>query len=156
MLAVLRTAVEITILRPDGTYDTILLSSAAAEIVGDVLAKLAVSDEVILLGGEDEVSPEDAAAILGISRPLVRRRMDAGVLPFRRVGAHRRLRLADVLDLKRAGSADQGSTRSAEGGYGGIGGAWPLKTTCGRYRSSSMTPISFTPFIFGICLSNSR
>jgi hypothetical protein len=27
--------------------------------------------------------------------------MDSGVLPFRRVGAHRRLRLADVLEVKR-------------------------------------------------------
>jgi hypothetical protein len=27
--------------------------------------------------------------------------MDAGVLPFRRVGAHRRLRLSDVLELER-------------------------------------------------------
>ena len=93
--------VEMIILHPDGTRETVALSAAAAGIVGDVLAKLAVADEVALLAGDDEVSPEDAAVILGMSRPLVRRRMDAGVLPFRRVGAHRRLRLSDVLDLKR-------------------------------------------------------
>jgi hypothetical protein len=27
--------------------------------------------------------------------------MQAGILPFRRVGSHRRLRLSDVLELKR-------------------------------------------------------
>jgi len=93
--------VEMIILHPDGGRETVTLSTAAAGIVGDVLAKLAVADEIALLAGYDEVSPEDAAVILGMSRPLVRRRMDAGVLPFRRVGAHRRLRLSDVLDLKR-------------------------------------------------------
>jgi excisionase family DNA binding protein len=56
---------------------------------------------VALLADDAEVSPGDAAAILGISRPLVRRRMDAGVLPFRRVGTHRRLRRSAVLDLQR-------------------------------------------------------
>jgi excisionase family DNA binding protein len=69
--------------------------------MGEILAKLSEADQVALLANDAELSPEDAAAILGISRPLARRRMDAGVLPFRRVGAHRRLRLADVLDLKR-------------------------------------------------------
>ena len=93
--------IEVSILHPDGERETVILSAATAGIVGDVLAKLAVADEVALLACDDEVSPEDAALILGISRPLVRRRMNAGVLPFRRVGAHRRLRLADVLELKR-------------------------------------------------------
>jgi excisionase family DNA binding protein len=65
------------------------------------LKKISEADQVALLADDAEVSPEDAAAILGISGPLVRRRMDAGVLPFRRVGARRRLRLSDVLDLKR-------------------------------------------------------
>jgi len=49
---------------------------------------------------DQELSPNDAAVILGISRPLVVRRMDPGDLPFRYVGKHRRARLTDVLALK--------------------------------------------------------
>lgn len=49
---------------------------------------------------EQEISPNDAASILGISRPLVVHRMDIGDLPFRYVGKHRRSKLKDVLALK--------------------------------------------------------
>jgi excisionase family DNA binding protein len=87
--------------RPDGTREQIEMLAAAVRIIGDILATLSQTQEVALLADDAEVSPEDAATILGISRPLVQRRMDAGVVPFRRVGAHRRLRLSDVLDLKR-------------------------------------------------------
>jgi excisionase family DNA binding protein len=94
--------IEVTITHADGTRQAAVLSPAAAEIIGDLLATLSVTEQVTLLADDAEVSPEDAAAILGISRPLVRRRMDSGRLPFRRVGSHRRLRLSDVLELKRA------------------------------------------------------
>jgi excisionase family DNA binding protein len=93
--------VEICVIRSDGTRESVALPSAAVQMIGDMLQKIAEADQVALLAEDAEISPEDAAAILGISRPLVRRRMDAGLLPFRRVGAHRRLRLSDVLDLKR-------------------------------------------------------
>jgi excisionase family DNA binding protein len=93
--------VEVLIVHPDGSREAVAVPAAAAVIVGDILAKLSEADQVALLADDAEVSPEDAATILGISRPLVRRRMDAGVLPFRRIGTHRRLRLSDVLDLKR-------------------------------------------------------
>ncbi|WP_428395924.1 helix-turn-helix domain-containing protein [Lichenicoccus sp.] len=53
-----------------------------------------------MLADDAEVTPEDAASILGISRPLIRRRMDVGLLPFRRVGSHRRIRLTEVLALR--------------------------------------------------------
>ncbi|WP_246318935.1 hypothetical protein [Peteryoungia desertarenae] len=46
------------------------------------------------------MSPTEASAILGISRPLVVLRMDSSDLPFRYVGKHRRTRLKDVLELK--------------------------------------------------------
>ena len=47
-----------------------------------------------------ELSPADAGRILGISRPIVARKMDAGELPFRYEGKHRRCTLEDVLKLK--------------------------------------------------------
>jgi len=93
--------VEVSIVHTDGTRETAAISAAAAGIIEDVLDKVSEAGQVTLLAENAEVSPEDAAAILGFSRPLVRLRMDAGVLPFRRVGAHRRIRLSDVLELKR-------------------------------------------------------
>jgi excisionase family DNA binding protein len=92
--------VEVLVVHSDGTREAIAMPPAAVGILGDILAKLSQVDQVALLADDAEVSPEDASVILGISRPLVRRHMDAGLLPFRRVGAHRRLRLSDLLDLK--------------------------------------------------------
>lgn len=68
--------------------------------MADLLEATAGGGEVALLAEDAEISPEEAATILGISRPLVRRRTDRGELPFRRVGAHRRIRVSDVLALR--------------------------------------------------------
>ena len=89
------------LVHPDGTRETIEVSAAVTGIIADLLEKASASDAVALLTDDAEISPEDAATILGVSRPLVRRRMEVGDLPFRRVGAHRRIRLADVLEAKR-------------------------------------------------------
>jgi excisionase family DNA binding protein len=93
--------VEVLVVHADGSRDAVALPKSAAEMIGMLLREASTSGEVAVLAEVSEISPEDAASILGISRPLVRRRMDAGILPFRRVGAHRRLRLIDVLDLSR-------------------------------------------------------
>lgn len=96
-----RDQVEVSVVHPDGTRDTIRMPKAAVTVIRDVLAKLVDSERVAVLREDEELSPEQAAAILGISRPLVVRRMDSGRLPFRYVGAHRRCRFSDVLKLRR-------------------------------------------------------
>ena len=96
-----RDQVEFSVVRPDGTRDSVRIPKAAVAIIRDVLAKLVASERVALLREDEELSPEQAATILGISRPLVVRRMDGGRLPFRYVGAHRRCRLSDVLKRRR-------------------------------------------------------
>ena len=92
--------VEVLLVHPDGSRESVEISATAIGLIADLLEKASASDEVALLTDDAEISPENAAAILGVSRPLVRRRMDVGDLPFRRVGAHRRIRLADVLEIR--------------------------------------------------------
>jgi hypothetical protein len=68
--------------------------------VESLLTRLASGERVAVLAEDQELSPTEASAILGISRPLVVLRMGRGDLPFRYVGKHRRALLRDVLALK--------------------------------------------------------
>ena len=100
----LRTAVkaQLRTTQSDGTEQALTLPASLLPALTALLQRLAGPEPLTILAEETEISPEDAATILGISRPLVRRRMDVGLLPFRRVGSHHRLRLADVLALRQA------------------------------------------------------
>lgn len=80
--------------------DALPLPQKAADLVTDLLSRLARGERVVILGEDQEVTPNEASRILGLSRPLVVRRMEVGELPFRCVGKHRRMKLKDVLSLK--------------------------------------------------------
>jgi excisionase family DNA binding protein len=45
---------------------------------------------------DSEVSTEQAAAILNVSRPFVVKLLQTGAITFRKVGSHRRILLRDV------------------------------------------------------------
>lgn len=92
--------VELHIRRRDGQDETLALPPAAISAVEALLTSLASGERVAVLTEDQELSPTEASAILGISRPLVVLRMDRGDLPFRYVGKHRRALLRDVLTLK--------------------------------------------------------
>jgi excisionase family DNA binding protein len=69
-------------------------------LLESALGHILQGERVAILAEDQELSPNDAADILGISRPLVVHWMDIGDLPFRYVGKHRRTELKDVLALK--------------------------------------------------------
>jgi|TARA_A100001391_G_scaffold65878_5_gene41514 hypothetical protein len=91
---------ELRVRRRDGDEQTLSLPPAAVSLVETLLARLFSGERVALLTEDQELSPTEASAILGVSRPLVVHRMDIGDLPFRYVGKHRRALLKDVLALK--------------------------------------------------------
>ena len=84
----------------DGETVTAEMPVALLSAMQSVLATLASAGEAFVFKPADEVSPERAAEVLGISRVIVDQRMDTGRLPFRQVGMHRMIRAADVVELK--------------------------------------------------------
>jgi excisionase family DNA binding protein len=93
--------------RQDGREHVLILPEGAVRAVSTLLTSLIEGDRVAVLAEDQELTPAEAAEILGMSRPMVVLRMDRGDLPFRMVGSHRRVRLADVLKLQAAGEARQ-------------------------------------------------
>jgi excisionase family DNA binding protein len=75
---------------------TVLLSRQALERIAGWLDAEASGHTVVVTQGLQEVSPSEAAAMLGMSRAQVRKLMDKGRLPFRMVGSHHRIR-ADAI-----------------------------------------------------------
>lgn len=75
----------------------ISLPTLALGLVTEVVEHLAAGCSVTVLSGEEEISPREAAELLGVSRPFASRLFDEGQIPSRRVGTHRRAFVEDVL-----------------------------------------------------------
>lgn len=100
---------ELHVRHEGGREHTLSIPPSAAAAVEALLAHMLRGERVAVLAEDQELSPTEASAILGISRPLVVLRMDRGDLPFRYVGKHRRSLLKDVLALKARLDARQAS-----------------------------------------------
>lgn len=98
---------EVLIRQESGVDLRVELPAVVSEAIQTLLEHLVNGQRVAILAEDQEISPNDAAEILGVSRPLVVHRMDVGDLPFRYVGKHRRAKLKDVLTLKARLDAQQ-------------------------------------------------
>jgi excisionase family DNA binding protein len=76
------------------------LPEALVEVLAAAAAGLAQGCAVTLTRHEQTVTTQEAADLLGISRPTLVRLLDAGVLPYDQPARHRRLLLRDVLAFR--------------------------------------------------------
>lgn len=91
-----------------GTTDKPLtLPPHVANLVREMLQRLAEGRDVQLEPTSDEMTPTEAAAYLNVSRPHVVKLLDEGKIPFRMVGTHRRIPTADLVTYKRVTRARQ-------------------------------------------------
>lgn len=80
----------------EGDDERIGLPLAIARKVEMVLAAYADGQSPSVLAPEDDLTTQEAADLLGLSRPTVVKMMDAGRLPYQKPGTHRRVRRADL------------------------------------------------------------
>ena len=83
-------------LAEDGDEVSVSLSRETAEMVARMIDAQSKGQQVVITHGLQEVSPAEAASMMGMSRPQVRKLMERGALPFRMVGSHHRIAVEDV------------------------------------------------------------
>jgi excisionase family DNA binding protein len=71
-------------------------------LIADLLGAMAQGKAVTVVPKELDVTTQEAAMFLNVSRPYFVRLLDQGKLPFHKVGTHRRVRFEDVVKYKEA------------------------------------------------------
>jgi excisionase family DNA binding protein len=83
------------------------LPASAMELLRRLVHLLAAGHAVTVVALERELTPRQAAEILGVSRPYLVRLLDRGDIPWTRTGTHRRVRLEDLLAYKQRRDAER-------------------------------------------------
>ena len=81
---------------------TIKLPAAAVQLLLAILEDMASGRAVTLVPHNAELTTQQAADFLNVSRPFLIQLLQQKKLPFRRVGTHRRIRFEDVAAFKEA------------------------------------------------------
>lgn len=83
-----------------GSTKAVELPPLAVRILVDALVHLAKGNAVAVVPIGEVLSTQQAADLLGVSRPFLVELLESGRVPFHKVGTHRRVRLQDVTRLR--------------------------------------------------------
>jgi excisionase family DNA binding protein len=90
-------AASITLTTDTGEHPTVEVPPAALKLIGQLLGAMGEGRSIVLMPTEQEFTTVEAANFLNVSRPFVIKEIEAGRLPHRKVGSHRRIAVDDLL-----------------------------------------------------------
>lgn len=88
-------------IRISDTNEEVKLPAPAVRLLVEMLSELAQGNAVTVVPIHAELSTQQAAEIIGVSRPFLVKLLEEGKLPYRKVGTHRRVLFKDLMAYKR-------------------------------------------------------
>lgn len=111
-------------LKVDDEPDTVVLPAGAVRLLMDILGQIAQGNAVTLVPIHAELTTQQAADLMNVSRPYLIKLLEAGELGYHMVGSHRRIKAEDLfaykdkLQAKSAAAQDEMARLSQDLGFG--------------------------------------
>ncbi len=97
-----------------------MIPSVAYELLIDILSQISQGNAVTIVPVQAELSTQQAANLLNVSRPYLIKLLESGEIPYFKVGKHRRILAQDLyqhkagIDASRSQSLDELTALSEE------------------------------------------
>ena len=98
---------KLRILEEDGSEQILEIPSIAYKLLIDILSQMAQGNAVTLIPVHAELTTQEAADLLNVSRPYLIKLLESNKIPFHKVGRHRRIRFEDVMNYKNQIDSDR-------------------------------------------------
>ena len=91
---------RIDIFNKEDTPHTLVVPTSALYLLVDILGELAIGNAVKVVPVHAELTSQEAADLLNVSRPHLVKMLEEGAIPFTKTGRHRRIRFSDLMAFK--------------------------------------------------------
>lgn len=84
-----------------GAVRTVHIPTSALRLLVEVLTEIGQGNAVSIIPIHAELTTQEAADVLNVSRPFLVQLLEKGEMPFHKIGTHRRVRYQDVIAYKK-------------------------------------------------------